>query len=82
LLKFTAFLRDEKKQSPRSVYNKFETGMTFLKNNGFMGWWERTTDLDSRKKSLRYTSGRNWRNCSTSAMRRREEDALRADQDR
>jgi putative SOS response-associated peptidase YedK len=30
LLKFSAFLRDEKEQSPRSVYNKFETVMTFL----------------------------------------------------
>lgn len=31
LLKFTAFLRDEKGQSARSVYNKFENIMTFLK---------------------------------------------------
>jgi len=31
LLKFAGFLRDEKKLSPRSVYNKFETVMTFLK---------------------------------------------------
>lgn len=31
LLKFAAFLRDEKDQSPRSVYNKFESVMTFLK---------------------------------------------------
>lgn len=30
LLKFTAFLRDEKGQSARSVYNKFENVMTFL----------------------------------------------------
>ena len=34
LLKFSAFLRDEKKQSPRSVYNKFENVMTFLKMTG------------------------------------------------
>jgi len=34
LLKFSSFLRDEKKQSPRSVYNKFETVMAFLKANG------------------------------------------------
>jgi integrase/recombinase XerD len=33
LLKFTAFLRDEKNQSPRSVYNKFERLMSFLKAN-------------------------------------------------
>lgn len=31
LLKFAAFLRDKKGQSPRSVYNKFESVMTFLK---------------------------------------------------
>jgi len=37
LLKFSAFLRDEKKQSPRSVYNKFENVMTFLKMNGIRG---------------------------------------------
>ena len=37
LVKFSAFLRDEKKQSPRSVYNKFENLMTFLKTNGIRG---------------------------------------------
>jgi integrase/recombinase XerD len=37
LLKFSAFLRDVKKQSPRSVYNKFETLMMFLKSNGIRG---------------------------------------------
>ncbi len=33
----SGFLRDEKKQSRRSVYNKFETVMTFLKANGIRG---------------------------------------------
>jgi integrase/recombinase XerD len=37
LLKFSAFLRDVKKQSPRSVYNKFENVMTFLKAQGIHG---------------------------------------------
>jgi len=37
LLKFSAFLRDEKEQSPRSVYNKFENVMTFLKAQGIRG---------------------------------------------
>jgi len=37
LLKFSAFLRDEKAQSPRSVYNKFENVMTFLKSQGIRG---------------------------------------------
>lgn len=37
LLKFCAFLRDEKKQAPRSVYNKFEIVMTFLKAQGIRG---------------------------------------------
>src|SRR5947199_10132008 len=37
LLKFSAFLRDVKKQSPRSVYNKFENIMTFLKAQGDRG---------------------------------------------
>lgn len=49
LLKFASFLRDEKKQSPRSVYNKFETVMTFLKANGIRGLmgkndWPRYTE--------------------------------------
>ncbi len=35
LLKFSAFLRDEKDQAPRSVYNKFENVMTFLKAQGY-----------------------------------------------
>ena len=37
LLKFSAYLRDEKDQSPRSVYNKFENVMTFLKAQGIRG---------------------------------------------
>jgi integrase/recombinase XerD len=49
LLKFSAFLRDEKEQAPRSVYNKFETVMTFLKANGIRGLvgkndWPRYTE--------------------------------------
>lgn len=37
LLKFCAFLREEKEQAPRSVYNKFENLMTFLKAQGIRG---------------------------------------------
>jgi integrase/recombinase XerD len=37
MLKFSAFLRDEKNQSPRSVYNKFENVMSFLKTQGIRG---------------------------------------------
>jgi len=37
LLKFSAYLRDEKDQAPRSVYNKFENVMTFLKAQGIRG---------------------------------------------
>ena len=49
LLKFSAFLRDEKEQAPRSVYNKFENVMTFLKANGIRGLvgkndWPRFTE--------------------------------------
>ncbi len=49
LLKFTAFLREEKEQSPRSVYNKFENVMTFLKAHGVRGLvgkndWPRYTE--------------------------------------
>ena len=34
LIKFAAFLREEKAQARRSVYNKFENLMTFLKAHG------------------------------------------------
>src|SRR5208282_3870710 len=49
LLKFCAFLRDEKEQAPRSVYNKFENVMSFLKANGVRGLagkndWPRFTE--------------------------------------
>ena len=37
MLEFAAYLRDEKEQAPRSVYNKFENVMTFLKANGIRG---------------------------------------------
>jgi integrase len=49
LLKFSAFLRDEKDQAPRTVYNKFEHVMTFLKAQGIRGLvgkkdWPRFTE--------------------------------------
>ena len=49
LLKFSAFLRDEKDQAPRSVHNKFENVMTFLKAHGIRGLvgkndWPRYTE--------------------------------------
>jgi integrase/recombinase XerD len=49
LLKFCAFLRDKKEQAPRSVYNKFENVMTFLKAQGIRGLvgksdWPRFTE--------------------------------------
>jgi len=37
MLEYAAYLREEKEQSPRSVYNKFENVMTFLKANGIRG---------------------------------------------
>jgi len=37
LLRFAAFLRDEKEQSPRSCWNKFSNVMTFLKAQGVRG---------------------------------------------
>jgi integrase/recombinase XerD len=48
LLKFSAFLRDEKEQAPRSVHNKFETVMSFLKTNKIHG-------LVSKNDRPRYT---------------------------
>lgn len=48
LLKFGAFLRDEKEQAPRTVYNKFEHMMTFLKAAGIRG-------LVGKKDWPRYT---------------------------
>ncbi len=49
LLKFCAFLRDEKEQSPRSCWNKFANVMSFLKANGIRGLvskndWPRYTE--------------------------------------
>src|SRR6266852_3796694 len=49
LLKFCAFLREDKDQAPRSVYNKFENVMTFLKAQGIRGLvgkndWPRYTE--------------------------------------
>jgi len=53
LLKFSAFLRDKKKQAPRSVYNKFENVMTFLKANRIRGLvgkndWPRYTEEEPK----------------------------------
>ena len=48
LLKFCAFLRDDKKQAPRSCWNKFANVMSFLKANGIRG-------LVKKKDWPRYT---------------------------
>lgn len=42
LLQFSAFLREEKEQSPRSTYNKFEILMTFLKAQNIRGLVKKT----------------------------------------
>jgi integrase/recombinase XerD len=49
LLKFHAFLRDEKEQAPRSCWNKFAKVMSFLKSHGIRGLagkndWPRFTE--------------------------------------
>jgi integrase/recombinase XerD len=49
LLKFHAFLRDDKEQAPRSCWNKFANVMSFLKANGVRGLigkndWPRFTE--------------------------------------
>src|ERR1700731_285323 len=49
LLKFHAFLRDDKEQAPRSCWNKFSNVMSFLKANGVRGLigkndWPRFTE--------------------------------------
>jgi integrase/recombinase XerD len=49
LLKFSAFLRDQKDQASRGVYNKFEIVMAFLKSNKIRGLvgkndWPRYTE--------------------------------------
>ena len=49
LLKFHAFLRDEKEQAPRSYWNKFANVMSFLKAQGIRGLvgkndWPRYTE--------------------------------------
>jgi integrase/recombinase XerD len=48
LLKFIAFLRERKSQSPRSIYNKFENVMSFLKAQGIR-------DLVGKNDRPRYT---------------------------
>ncbi len=42
LLRFAAFLRDEKEQAPRSCWNKFSNVMSFLKVNGIRGLVKKT----------------------------------------
>ena len=70
LLKFRAFLRDEKHQSPRSEYNKFETVMTFLKRNGIRGLAGKTIGPTTPKKNRRCTRRKNWGSCSRRVMER------------
>jgi integrase len=48
MLKFSAYLRDEKEQSARSVYNKFESVMAFLKLQGMTS----KRDADGTMRSL------------------------------
>jgi integrase len=51
LLVFSAFLAEEKEQGPRSVYNKFQIVMSFLKSQGIRGLvgktdWPRYTEAE------------------------------------
>lgn len=51
MLEFSAFLRDEKEQSPRSCWNKFANVMSFLKSQGIRGIvgkndWPRFTETE------------------------------------
>lgn len=48
MVKFAAFLRDEKKLAPRSVYNLFEHMMTFFK-------WAKIRDIVGKNDWPRYT---------------------------
>jgi hypothetical protein len=72
LLKFCAFLRDEKGQAPRSVYNKFENLMSFLKAQGVRGWWAKTIGRASPKKSRRFTRRKNSTDSSQHVMERND----------
>jgi Phage integrase SAM-like domain len=68
LLKFSSFLREKKNQSPRSVYNKFETVMAFLKANGIRGLvgkndWPRYTEEEPE-----IYEEKDWRSSSRRAM--------------
>jgi integrase/recombinase XerD len=42
MLKFAAFLRDEKNQSPQTCWNKFANVMSFLKSRGIRGLVKKT----------------------------------------
>ena len=64
LLKFCAFLRDKKRQAPRSCWNKFANVMSFLKANS-RSWPCKQLRSAIRKKSRRCTSQMN----STSSSR-------------
>jgi integrase/recombinase XerD len=65
LLKFSVFLRDEREHAPRTVYNKFEHAMTFLKAQGdtWTGGQERLAalhggragDLRDRKSLINFS---------------------------
>jgi integrase/recombinase XerD len=56
LLQFSAFLRDTKKLQPRTVYNKFESVMSFLKATACAAWSARTIGPATLKMSRRFTS--------------------------
>ena len=51
LLKFSAFLRDQTNQSPRSCWNKFSNVMTFLKAQGVRGV---TRKISNQRCPLRF----------------------------
>ena len=72
MLRFHAFLRDDKDQSPRSCWNKFANVMAFLNSRSTRrarGWSRRTTGRDSLKKNLKFTNGRKSRSFCTRANR-------------
>jgi len=71
LLAFKTFLRHKKEQSDRSIANKFENVMSFLKQQKIIGLIGKTTGPRSQKRKSRPTRKRSWINSSPLALRPR-----------
>jgi hypothetical protein len=70
LLKFCAFLRDEKEQAPRTCWNRFSNVMSFLKTQGIRGMAQKNDCRATWEEEPEIYEDEQWAHFSPLVMRK------------